>query len=342
MSFAWPIVLLGLLILPAALVLYWWVQRRRARYAVRFTNLDLLANVVDRSPAWRRHLPTALYLVALAALILALARPETTLSVPKEEATVVLVIDVSGSMNAVDVEPTRLAAAKHAANLLLDKLPEKFQVSLIAFSSTVQLIAPPTTDRQLVRDGIDRLRAVGGTAMGDAIMMAVDVARPLALGDGQPVPQTPIPPGAAPPTPTPASTDEKESVIILLSDGANSAGQYQPLEASAEAVARNVPIFTIALGTPYGTVDVPDSTGRLRRIAVPPDEETLKTISAETGGRFYSAPSARDLDDIYGELGSRIGYVKEKREVTAAFAGVAALFLVLGGGLSAWWFNRFP
>lgn len=342
MSFAWPIALLGLLIVPAAILLYWRMQRRRANYAVRFTNLDLLANVVDRSPAWRRHVPTALYMVALAALVLALARPETTLSVPKEEATVVLVVDVSGSMNAVDVEPTRLAAAQHAAQLLLDKLPEKFQVSLIAFSSTVQLIAPPTTDRELVRTGIDRLRAVGGTAMGDAIMMAVDVARPLEIGDGQPVPQTPVQPGAAPAAPAQPVENEKESVIILLSDGANSAGQYQPLDAAEEAVARNVPIFTIALGTQWGTVDVPDNTGRMRRIAVPPDEATLQVISDRTGGRFYSAPTASDLEDIYGELGSRIGYVKEQREVTAAFAGIAALFLVLGGGLSAWWFNRFP
>jgi Ca-activated chloride channel family protein len=340
-SFAWPIALLGLLIVPAALLLYWQMQRRRANYAVRFTNLDLLANVVDRSPAWRRHIPTALYMVALAALVLALARPEMTRSVPKEEATVVLVVDVSGSMNAVDVQPTRLAAAQHAAHLLLDKLPEKFQVSLIAFANGVQLVAPPTTDRDLVRNGIDRLRAAGGTAMGDAIMMAVDVARPLALGDGQPVPQTPSQPGATPAPPAAAAYD-RESVIILLSDGANTVGQYQPLEAAAEAVARNIPIFTIALGTPSGTVDVPDNTGRLRRVAVPPDEETLKIISAQTGGRFFSAPTARQLDEIYNDLGSRIGYEQEKREVTAAFAGIAALFLVMGGALSAWWFNRFP
>ncbi|MGE5596165.1 MAG: VWA domain-containing protein, partial [Hyphomicrobiales bacterium] len=169
MSFAWPAALVALLLVPLAIWAYLAVQRRRARYAVRFTNLDLLANVVDEEPGWRRHLPAALYIAALAALLLALARPEVSVAVPKEQATVILVTDVSGSMNAKDVEPTRLAAAQQAAGVLVDELPEGFRVALVTFSTGVQTRVLPTTDREAVRSALEQLRANGGTAMGEAL-----------------------------------------------------------------------------------------------------------------------------------------------------------------------------
>ncbi|MBA4179147.1 MAG: VWA domain-containing protein [Anaerolinea sp.] len=346
MSFASPWWLVFLAVIPVALGAYFAVQHRRSKYAVRFTNLDLLANVVDASPGWRRHLPPVLSLLALALLVLAIARPETTTKVPKEEATVVLVTDVSGSMNATDVEPTRLAAAQESARILLDKLPKKVQVSLISFSSSVTVLVQPTTDREEVKLALDRLRPRGGTAMGDALQTALEVVRP----PEAPAPVTNGGTGAAPPAPTPRAvadaaggdTGVVPAFIILLSDGAQTLGNIQPLDAADAAKELDVPIFAIALGTQNGVAQVEDNQGRTRTVRVPPDEETLTEIAEITGGKFFSAPTKDDLDTIYKDLGSKIGYTEEQREVTWAFAGLGALLVAVSGGLSLLWFNRFP
>lgn len=346
MSFTWPLALLLFALLPLAVLGYLLAQRRRAKYAVRFTNLDLLASVVDRAPNWRRHLPALLYLVAIAALIVALARPNVVTSSPREQATVVLVTDISGSMNATDVDPTRLLAAEKAADILLDKLPKGFRVSLVSFSNGVNILVPPTDDKDQVRAALDTLHANGGTAMGDAIVQAVDVARPLPQADNNGAPGAT--PAASPtPTPTPVPSNNGSggpppAVIVLLSDGANSTGQAQPLDAAQVAKDRGVPIFTVALGTPDGVVDVIDNTGRRRRIAVPPDPETLQQVADITGGKFFDAPSAGDLQQVYNDLGSKIGFIDEEHEITYWFAGAAAALVVLAGGLGLWWFNRFP
>ncbi len=342
MSFGTPLALFALLLVPAALVAYLVMQSRRAQYAVRFTNVDLLANLVDKEPGWRRHLPSALYLVALAALLLALAKPERNIDVPREEATIILVTDISGSMNARDIEPTRLVAAQAAGNLLLDQLPEKFQVGLISFSSAVTVVAPPTTDRELIRSGLARLKAVGGTAMGDALMAAIEQID--ILQNQEQALDTPG--GAAKPTPVPTNRKDANgrvpAVIILLSDGQQTLGRAQPLDAADEAAARGIPIFTIALGTQDGVVDVTDNQGRTRTIRVPPDEQTLQKIADATGAEFFSAPSEKDLETVYKDLGSFIGHDTEKREVTVWVAAIAALFLVAGGTCSLLWFNRLP
>jgi Ca-activated chloride channel family protein len=345
MSFAWPAFLFALLLVPAALLAYWFVQHRRPKYAVRFTNLDLLANVIERAPGWRRHLPPLLYVLALGALVVAIARPQTTEDVPKEEATVILVMDVSGSMRATDVEPTRLDAAKESARSLVDDLPKDFQVALIAFSNNVKTLVPPTKDRETVKKGLDGLLADRGTAMGDAIVQALDLARPPEAPDS-------VTPGAAPargrgvtPTPVPkrsANQADRPAVIVLLSDGANSTGFADPVEAAYDAKGRGVPIFTVALGTAQGVVDVTDQAGRVRRIQVPPDEDTLRQIAEITDARFFAAPSASDLKAVYADLGSKIGYDSRETEVGYWFAGAAAVLLMVAGGLSAWWFNRFP
>jgi Ca-activated chloride channel family protein len=342
MNVLWPGFLWALVLVPLALAAYLLAQRRRARYAVRFTNLDLLANVVTRSPGWRRHLPAVLYLLALATLLVSLARPQSTVLVPKEQATVVMVIDVSGSMNATDVEPTRLVAAQQAANSFLENLPAKFRVGLVSFSATAQTLTRPTTDRDAVRDALSSLHAEGGTAMGDAIDRALEAKRP-------PPPQVDRPrakPGAQPtPTVPPAEAQpgkEPPVVMLLLSDGANTVGKKQPMEAADEAKRLQVPVFTIALGTDSGVVEVPDESGQPRRIPVPPDKVTLRRIADTTGGKFFTAPSNRDLKGVYRDLGSRIGFVKERQEVTVVFAAGALLLLVAGGALSLAWFNRFP
>lgn len=345
MSFTYPLALLLLLAIPLAVAGYLLMQKRRSKYAVRFTNLDLLANVVDSSPGWRRHVPPILSLAALALLLTAFARPEMTIKVPKEEASVVLVTDISGSMNATDVEPTRLAAAQDSALTLLEKLPEKVQVSLISFSSSVTVLVPPTTDREAIELALDRLRPRGGTAMGDALQTALDVVRPPEVapvnGGGAPTPS---------PTPTPsrdgAAGNDASGVppafIILLSDGAQTVGDIQPLDAADAAKELGVPIFTIALGTQNGIAEVEDNQGRIRTVRVPPDEATLKEIAEVTGGKFFSAPTKDDLDEIYKDLGSKIGYTEEEREVAWAFAGLGALLIAVSGALSLAWFNRFP
>lgn len=346
MSFVWPAALLGLLIVPLAVAGYLTAQRRRARYAVRFTNLDLLANVVQGSPAWRRHVPATLYILGVAALLFALSRPQTSQAVPKEEATVILVTDVSGSMNATDVAPTRLAAAQEAAKTLVDRLPRGFQIGLVAFSNTPRLLVIPTTDKAAVDAALDSLRPNGGTAMGDAIIAALDAARPV-LNDGQPTAAgTPgTTPAARPPTPTPTAgskATDKPVIVILLSDGANTTGATKPLDAAQQAADQNVPIFTIALGTSAGIASVTDNLGRTRQVRVPPDPATLQQIADLTQAKFFEAPSAGDLQSIYDELGSKIGYDQQDREITFIFAAAAAIFVIAAGSFSLFWFNRFP
>ena len=337
MSAEWPGLLWALLLVPVALAAYLVAQRRRSRYTVRFTNLDLLANVVSAKPGWRRHVPPAFYLLALAALLISLARPQAVTLVPKEQATIILVMDVSGSMNATDVEPTRLVSSQRAAASFVQRLPEKFRVGIVSFASTAQTLSRPTADRPTVYEAIESLHAEGATAMGDGIERALDVKRP---------PGSPSTGSTVRPAPNPqgqqGSGEDAPLVILLLSDGANTQGRAQPMEAAADAKALGVPVFTIALGTDQGMVDVPDETGNLRRIPVPPDKLTLQRIAETTGARFFAAPSSRDLKDIYRELGSKIGFVKEKQEVTVVFAATGLLFLVAGAAMSLVWFSRFP
>ena len=350
MTFETPGLLLVLLIVPLALGAYLLVQRRRERYVVRFTNVALLENLVPRRPAWRRHVPAALYLAAVAALGIALARPVMTVPVPREEATVVLAMDTSRSMLATDVEPDRLVAAKAAAHDFVDRLPDGFRVALVAFSTEARLVMPPTTDRAQLHAGLDGLRADGGTALGDAIALSLDAAGLVtgatgspAAAEATPAPAEPSQPdGAASPDAATEDTEPPRVATVLLSDGKSSTVQLEPLDAAADAAARGVPVYTIALGTREGTVAVPDGMGGQETIPVPPDTETLTEIAGITGARFFEAPTADDLAAIYESLGSRVGYTMQEQDVSAWFVG-GALLLVLGGaGLAAFWFNRIP
>jgi Ca-activated chloride channel homolog len=349
MSFASPELLLGLLLVPIALIGYLFVQRRRSRYAVRFTNVDLLSNLVPRSPGWRRHLPPVLYLAAISALAIGLARPSMVLAVPREEATIMLTMDVSRSMRATDVDPNRLTAAQQAATDFVERLPEQFRIGLVAFSTEARLVVEPTTDRAEIREALASLRADGGTAMGDAIDLALDASG--AVPDATPTPDSSASPE---PSATPEASAEPDSSAspeadavpvvaeVVLSDGANSTGTLEPIEAAQRAADLGVPIYTIALGTNEGTVDVPNPLGMLESMPVPPDPETLATIAEMTGGRFFEAPTAEELAAIYESLGSKVGYVQEEQEVTQLFAAAGLLFVLVGGALAAHWFNRFP
>jgi Ca-activated chloride channel family protein len=334
MTAQWPGLLWSLLLVPVALAAYLFAQRRRSGYAVRFTNLDLLANVVTRSPGWRRHLPPAFYLLALTGLLVSLARPQAVTLVPKEQATVMLVMDVSGSMNATDVQPTRMVAAQQAATTFVEELPEKLRVGVVSFASTAQTLTRPTTDRVAVYEAIATLHAEGATAMGDGIERALDVKRPPGSG----AVTSGVQPAPAPAVPA----DNEVPLVVLLSDGANTQGRTRPMDAATHAKSLGVPVFTIALGTDQGMVDVPNETGQLQRVPVPPDELTLQRIADLTGARFFAAPSSKELKSIYRELGSKIGFVKERQEVTVVFSAAALLCMVAGVALSLAWFSRFP
>jgi Ca-activated chloride channel homolog len=360
MSFLAPELLVGLALLPIAILSYVWLQRRRARYAVRFTNLALLSNLTPQRPAWRRHVPPALYLAAIAALLVSLGRPTLVMATPREDAAVILAMDVSGSMAATDVAPDRLEAAKAAARSFLEQLPEGIRVGVVSFAAEPVTLVEPTDDRAVVLDAIDRLRGQGGTAMGDAIMRVVDLAEALRKGDdagaGDGATASPAAdPSAAPgpdatqdstpdATPDPAAGAGDTSLVagILLSDGANSVGEAEPIDAAERAAEIAVPVYTIALGTPDGRITGRDEFGRPVTIAVPPDTRTLDAIAEITGAASFEAPTAEDLQAVYANLQSRIGSIDREQEVTAAFAAGGLMLVVMGAGLAAAWFGRLP
>ncbi len=351
MNFLAPELLLGLLLIPIAIGFYLWAQRRRSKYAVRFTNLALLSNIAPKRPSWRRHLPPVLYLGAIAALLIGLARPTMIVPVPRDDATVILTMDVSGSMKATDVSPTRLDAARAAALSFIDQLPEGVRVGIVAFATEPVTLVSPTTDRAQLKAALDSLRPRDGTAMGDALNQVLDIAEQIqaegetpdasAAPSANPAPAASAAPGASG-APTDLPSGQPLVAAILLSDGANSTGATQPLDAAARAAKLGVPIYTIALGTPDGTVEIRDQFGQMHTLEVPPDKETLQQIADTTGGKAFDAPTAEDLKAVYDNLESRVGYTEERQEVTFALVAAGLLLVVVGAGLSAVWFGRLP
>jgi Ca-activated chloride channel family protein len=322
MSFREPILLAGLLLVPIAMLAYASLQRKRRREAAVFANPALVGNLVTARPGWRRHVPPLLLALALAALIVALARPQRTVAAPQRAATVMMVTDISGSMNATDVEPDRLTAAQKAAKKLTDELPQPLRLGLVSFSDAPAVLVPPTTDRDTIKSGLEQLRAEGGTAMGLGLQRGLEIARtPVANANG-------------------TGTQRLPAVLVLLSDGKDTVGGISPLEVAQQAKAAGVKVYTIALGTPDGEVEVRDPFGYTQRIRVPPDTETLKDVARISGGRFFNAEDAGKLESVYANLGTRLSSKPEKREVTFAFAGGALLLLLAGGGLSLAWFGR--
>jgi Ca-activated chloride channel family protein len=323
-TFREPAVLLGLALLPVAMLAYAAIQGRRRREAAAFGNPALLPNIVTARPGWRRHIPAALLLLALAAMILAIARPQRSVAAPQRAATVVLVNDVSGSMRADDVEPDRLTAAVDSAKVLVDKTPDNFRIGLVTFSDYAQQIVAPTTDRGAINGALERMDADGGTAMGDGLARGLQSAQaPVPTQDGK-------------------GTRKLPAIIVLLSDGKQTLGVNDPLDIAAKAKAARIPIYAIALGTQEGEVVQQDPFGFVQRIPVPPDKATLREIARTTGGRFFEAVSSEDAEDIYSRIGTRLTSRPEKREVTVAFAGGAFVLLLAGGALSLVWFGRLP
>jgi Ca-activated chloride channel homolog len=299
MSFRWPDALWVLLLVPLVVLLWARGERRRRRRAGNFGNPALLPNVLIGHPSWRRLLPVAFYLLAATVLLAALARPEATAQVPRDRATIMLVMDVSRSMLNQDVQPTRMVAARRAADAFLEQLPDRFQVGLITFAAAPRVESLPTTDREAVRDLLARTQPRGGTAVGDAILRALQASRPRDAVEDQ-----------RPPT-----------SVLLLTDG-NSRSGIPPLAAAEEARQAEVPVFTVAVASQ------------------PPAE--LAQVAALTGGQSFLAPTSDQLTAVYRDLGTRLTYVEEKRELTSWFMGGAALLLLLGAAASIAWFHRLP
>jgi Ca-activated chloride channel homolog len=336
MTFGHPLLLLTLFVIPAAFLAYRILERRRMRYAIHYTNLDVLASVA-RGGSVRRHLPFAFFLAALAALCFAVARPHATTLVPQEKATVILVIDVSRSMDAKDVKPTRLLAAESAVRAFLDHAPKRLRVGLIAFAGIPSVVTPPTRDHDLVRDGLIDIASYGGfggTAIGDAVAAAVQLGQEAITGNNLAAFQLPSQPARG------------LVSILFLSDGAQTRGDLLPLEGAQRAKAAGIPVNTVALGTPNGTLDLGGGGGfgfgfsGPRR--VPPDPDTLRAIAKATGGQFVEAKSSKTLNRAYAKLGSKLGRKPQRTEVTYAFLACAAGLLVAAGLLSGAWAPRLP
>ncbi|MGZ4352240.1 MAG: VWA domain-containing protein [Gaiellaceae bacterium] len=334
MTFGHPLLLLTLLLIPAAVGLWVLAERRRMRYAVRFTNLDVLAAVAAerRGVAWRRYVPPAVFLLALAAACVAFARPHVTHTVGTQRATVILVVDVSGSMQASDVKPTRLEAAQEAVRTFLDRVPKNLRVGLIAFAGEPQVAAPPTTDHQLVKESLDSIGmfpGYGGTAIGDALAAAVQLGESAVFGGAQTIADAP-----------PRNVHGLVS-ILFLSDGSQTRGLLQPLEGAQQARTAGIPVYTVALGTPHGTLS--RGFGAFTRsIPVPPDPQTLHQIANVTHGQFTDARDAATLQKAYAKLGSKIGRTRGRSEITFAFLAAAAGLFLGAGLLSALWSPRLP
>jgi Ca-activated chloride channel homolog len=316
MSFAAPLALLSLLALPLLAVAYVWARRRPARYAVRFPGVPLLAGVFPAVPRWRRHVPAAVAALALAVLALALARPHATVAVPVQRASVVLVTDVSRSMQATDVAPSRLDAARSAASAFLDGVPAELRVGAVAFSTTPHSVVPPEHDRARVRAHLASLDADGSTATGEALAQALEL-----LETPERRERTRRPPAA----------------VVLLSDGKTTIGR-SPVDVARDARAAGVPVYTVSLGTDEGVV-TSDSGGIL---PVPPDPETMAEIAETSRGDSFDVAEAEELDAIYERLGSEIATREDTREITAGFAAGGMVLLAGAAALSLRAAGRLP
>lgn len=319
MSFEDPLALVALAALPA-IVWLWRAQERRRHLSARaFTNLALLPNLVDRAPGRVRLVVPALFLVALALLMVGFARPHAHITVPRHEATIVLAMDVSRSMQARDVSPTRMIAARRAANAFLERIPRDYSVGVVAFGSRATVAIPPTTDHDLVRQALDALSPGDGTAIGDAVALSAKLGLTQRAG------------GTVPP----------ESVL-MLSDGAPDGGRTSTAVAVKRARALHVPVSTVLVGTDRGVIERKLTGGYVEQIRVPASPGTLQAIARGTGGAFFRARSAGALAAVYEHLATRLGHTTENREVTDFFALGALVLLLAGGVFSAFRFLRVP
>jgi Ca-activated chloride channel family protein len=335
MSFIWPIMLVLLLLVPLAVVLYLRLQQRRQRAIARYGSLGLMPGALGRQIGARRHLPPALFLVGLTFMLIGMARPQAVVSLPRAEGTVILAFDVSGSMAAEDLQPTRMEAAKAVAREFVQRQPRTIQVGVVAFSESGLTVQAPTNEQEDVIATINRLSPQRGTSLGQGILSALNT---IALED-EPPPSlyTNLTPGpAATPTPVPQGT-YTSAVVVLLTDGENNVAP-DPLAAAQAAADRGVRIFTVGIGSAAGIPLHVNGFNVFTRL----DEPTLQAIAQISGGAYYNAVNQDDLRAIYENLDLQLVIKPEEMEVTALFAGVGVLALLIGGFLSLLWFSRLP
>jgi Ca-activated chloride channel family protein len=342
MSLIWPAMLALVALLPLLVVLYFWVLARKRKTTVRVASIGIAKLAMGKGPGWRRHVPPLLLLAALATLLLAVARPTATLTLPLAERTIMLAMDVSGSMRAEDVKPNRLVASQEAAKSFVNKLPREVRVGVVAFAGTAAVVQAPTASRDDVIKAIDRFQLQRGTATGSGIILSLATLFP---DDGIEIqhvtgqrnfpgkeigrkrdeaPRAPVAPGSY-----------NSAAIIMLTDGQRTTGP-DPLDAAKMAADHGIRVYTVGVGTTSGeTIGFEGWSMRVRL-----DEETLKNISLLTHGEYFYAGTAEDLKKVYESLSSRMVVERKETEVTALFAAVGALLALLSAGLSLWWFGR--
>ncbi len=316
MKFLSPIWLLLLLCVLALIGVYLLLQLRRKNYAARFTNVDMLSKIAPKRPGWRRHIAFALLVVGLGFTSMAMAVPASEVQVPRNRATICMALDVSLSMKATDVKPSRFESMKKSAKNFVDKLPNGINLGLVAFAGSANVLQPPTIDRGAVKNSIDNLKLDQATATGEAIFSCLASIQNFEKGtkssDGKPAPAR----------------------IVLLSDGLRTVGRDNSTAIAAAKQAK-VPVSTIAFGTEGATIKQDGET-----IPVPVDKPSLKQIADDTGGTFFSAESASSLEKVYNNIGKQIGYTKEFQPITTRFVGIGLIFAFASAAAALFWTNR--
>jgi Ca-activated chloride channel family protein len=344
-TFIWPEALWLLILLPLLVAVYVWLLRRKRKSAVRYANLGMIKEAMGVGSKFRRHVPPALFLLAMAALILAMARPSATITLPTQKQTIVMALDASGSMRAKDIEPSRLVAMQNAAKQFVADASPRTKIGIVTFAATASLVQPPTDDREAITAAIDRIQLQRATATGSGLIVSLATLFPDAGFDvstalfGRDAPRNapigeakkdaakdfkPVPPGSY-----------NSAVIILLTDGQRTTGP-DPIEVAKKAADRGVRVYTVGFGTTSG--EIIGFEGWSFRVRL--DEETLKTVATMTQGEYFHAGTAADLKKVYQTLNSRLSFEKKETEVTALLSGIAALFAMVSGLLSLLWFNR--
>ena len=346
MTFIWPSMLWLLALLPLLVLLYLWLLRKKRKTTVRLASVQVAKLALGAGPGWRRHVPPALLLLAVAVGLIAVARPTATITLPLSERTIILAMDVSGSMRAEDVKPNRLVASQEAAKSFVNNLPREVRVGVVSFAGTAAVVQAPTTSRDDVIAAIDRFQLQRGTATGSGIILSLATLFPEhgieiqhvtgqrnfpgGSGKDKDIKKadkpafTPVPPGSY-----------NSAAVIMLTDGQRTTGP-DPLDAAKMAAERGIRVYTVGIGTTSGeTIGFEGWSMRVRL-----DEETLKNISILTHGEYFYAGTAEDLKKVYEGLSSRMVVERKETEISAIFAALAALLSVLAAGLSVWWFGR--
>ena len=340
MSFAWPDLLWLLLALPVLVLLYLWLLYRRKKNTVRFASLALVKQAAGKGPGWRRHVPPALMLTAVAALLVATARPLAIVTLPSQQETIILAMDVSGSMQATDVLPNRLVAAQEAAKAFIRELPRSVRVGVVSFAGTAAVVQPPTQSREDIVAAIDRFQLQRGTAIGSGIVLSLATLFPDAGIDLSQITgarNMPVGPGAkTKKEPDPVVPGSYASgAIILLTDGQRTTGP-DPMDAAKMAADRGVKVYAVGIGTKDGeTIGFEGWSMRVRL-----DEDALKNIASVTRAEYFYAGTATDLKKVYQSLSTRLVVEKKETEISGLFAAFAAAMVVLAAGLSVAWFGR--